>query len=155
MKKWPHHLSSERLHLYAGGTTGGIIIGVLLLAVPVAFILSLFLFLIIGIYSGSFAQYNECKQVTNEEEWYKNLLFLFIRKPTTCKWFHKNELPSSFLSRFGILFHDWKGPPLFILGHQNKSNSTTKRTKTRQSGIRRTKIVILEDNNEEIKISLY
>jgi len=142
-----------RLHLYAGGTTGGIITGVLLLAVPVAFILSVFLFLIIAIYSGSFAQYNECKQVTNEEKWYRNLLFFFTGRPTSGKWFDRNGLPSSFLSRFGILFDDWKGPPVFILGDQNEPNSITKWTESGQSGIRRTKTVCSEDSNEEIKIS--
>ncbi|KAL9277823.1 hypothetical protein ACSQ67_024948 [Phaseolus vulgaris] len=145
-------LSQASTFVIKGGTTGGIITGVLLLAVPVAFILSVFLFLIIGIYSGSFAQYNECKQVT-EEKWYRNLLFFFIGRPTTGKWFDRNGLPSSFLSRFGILFDDWKGPPVFILGNQNESNSPSKWTESGQSGIRRTKTVSSEDSNEEIKIS--
>jgi len=138
-----------RLHLYAGGTTGGIITGVLLLA----FISLVFLFLIIAIYSESFAQYNESNQVTNEEKWYRNLLFFFIGRPTTGKWFDRNGVPSSFLARFGILFDDWKGPPVFILGDQNESNSITKWTESGQSEITRTKTVSLEDNNEETKIS--
>ena len=62
-----------RLHVYAGGTTGGIITGVLLLAIPVAFILSALLFLIIAIYAGSFAQYKEFKKITNEQKWYTKL----------------------------------------------------------------------------------
>ncbi|KAG2405235.1 uncharacterized protein HKW66_Vig0044900 [Vigna angularis] len=135
------------------GTTGGIITGVLLLAVPVAFISSVFLFLIIAIYSGSFAQYNECNEVTNEEKWHRKLLFFFSGRPATGKWFDRNGLPSSFLSRFGILFDDWKGPPVFILGHQNESNSLTKWTESGQSDITRTKTVSSEDSNEEIKIS--
>ncbi|WVZ07629.1 hypothetical protein V8G54_020975 [Vigna mungo] len=147
------NICNKRLHLYAGGTTGGIITGVLLLAVPVAFVSSVFLFLIIAIYSGSFAQYNECNQVTNEDKWHRKLLFFFSGRPATGKWFDRNGLPSSFLSRFGILFDDWKGPPVFILGHQNESNSLTKWTESGQSEITRTKTVSSEDSNEEIKIS--
>ncbi|XP_027922299.1 uncharacterized protein LOC114180015 [Vigna unguiculata] len=146
-------LSQASTFVIKGGTTGGIITGVLLLAVPVAFISSVFLFLIIAIYSGSFAQYNECNQVTNEEKWYRNLLFFFIGRPTTGKWFDRNGLPSSFLARFGILFDDWKGPPVFILGDQNESNSITKWTESGQSEITRTKTVTSEDSNEETKIS--
>ncbi|QCE10561.1 hypothetical protein DEO72_LG10g1791 [Vigna unguiculata] len=117
------------------------------------FVIKVFLFLIIAIYSESFAQYNESNQVTNEEKWYRNLLFFFIGRPTTGKWFDKNGVPSSFLARFGILFDDWKGPPVFILGDQNESNSITKWTESGQSEITRTKTVSLEDNNEETKIS--
>ncbi|RDX85024.1 hypothetical protein CR513_33843, partial [Mucuna pruriens] len=148
-------LSQSSTFVIKGGTTGGIITGVLLLAIPVAFILSILLFLIIAIYSGCFAQYKEFKQVTNEEKWYMKLLIFFIGRPTTGKWLNRNGLPSSFLSRYGILFNDWKGPPVLILDDQNEPNSITKWSESGQSGIGRTKTVSSEDSNEDIKISTF
>ena len=122
-----------------------------MLAIPAAFILSASLFLIIAIYSGSFAQYKEFKQVTNEEEWYKKLWFFFVGRPTTGKWFYRDGLPLSYLSRFGILFDDWKGSPVLVLGDQHELNTMTKWTESGQSGIGRMKAVSSEDSNEENK----
>ncbi|XP_061368104.1 uncharacterized protein LOC133311102 [Gastrolobium bilobum] len=148
-------LSQSSTFVIQGGTKGGIITGVLLLAVPVAFILSVMLFLIIAISSGSFAQYKEFKQVTIEEEWYMKLWFFFIGRPTTGKWFNRHGLPSSFVSRFGILFDDWKGYPVLLLGDQNEPNTITKWTDSAPSGIGRMKAVSSEDNNEENKIPIF
>ena len=121
-----------------------------------AFILLALLFLIIAIYVGSFAQYKQFKKITNEEKWYTKLLFCFIGRSTTGKWFNREGLPSSFLSRFGILFDDWKGPPVLILGDQNEQNNTiTKWSESGKSGNGRTKTVCSEDSNEEIKISTF
>ncbi|TKY63063.1 hypothetical protein E2542_SST12928 [Spatholobus suberectus] len=148
-------LSQSSIFVIKGGTRGGIITGVLLLAIPVAFILSILLFFIIAIYSGSFAQYKEFKQVTNEQKWYMKLLFFFTGRPTTGKWFSRDGLPSSLLSRFGTLFDDRKGPPVLILGDQNELNTITKWTESGQSGSGRMKTVSSEDSNEEIKISTF
>ncbi|KAL2320299.1 hypothetical protein Fmac_029268 [Flemingia macrophylla] len=148
-------LSQSSTFIIKGGTTGGIITGVLLQAIPVAFILSTLLFLIIAIYSGSFAQYKEFKQVTDVEKWYTKLSFFFIGRPATGKWFNRNGLPYSFLSRFGILFDDWKGTPVLILGDQHEPNATTKWTESGQSRIGRMKTMSSEDSNEEIKISTF
>ncbi|KAK7336077.1 hypothetical protein VNO77_16606 [Canavalia gladiata] len=147
-------LSQSSTFVIKGGTTGGIITGVLLLAIPIAFILSVLLFLTIAIYSGSFVQYKEFKQVTDEEEWYMKIWSFFIGKPTTGKWFNRDGLPSSFLSRFGILFDGWKGFPVLVLDDQNEPNTITKWTESGQSGIGRMKAVSSEDSNEENKISI-
>ncbi|XP_027352994.1 uncharacterized protein LOC113863563 [Abrus precatorius] len=148
-------LSQSSTFVIKGGTTGGIITGVLLQAIPAAFILSVLLFLVIAIYSGSFAQYKEFKQVTDEEEWYIKLWFFSVGRPTTGKWFNRKRLPSSFLSRFGILFDNWKGPPVLVLSDQNELNTITKWTESGQSGIGRMKTVNSEDSNEENKISTF
>ncbi|OIW02971.1 hypothetical protein TanjilG_13608 [Lupinus angustifolius] len=74
-------ISQSSTFVIKGGTTRGIITGVLLLAIPAAFILSVFLFLTIAISSGSFAQYKEFKQVTNEE-WRMKLWFFLVGRPT-------------------------------------------------------------------------
>lgn len=123
-----------------------------MLAIPAAFIISVSLFLIIAISSGSFAQYKEFEQVTNEEKWYMKLWFFFVGRPTTGKWFYRDGLPSSFLSRFGILFDSWKGSPVLVSGDQNEPNTLIKLTDSGQSGIGRMKAVSSEDSNEENKI---
>lgn len=79
-------------------------------------------------------------------------MFFLIGRPTTGKWLSRDGLPSSFLSRFGILFDNWKGPPVLILVDQNEPNAITKWT---ESGIGRMKTVSSEDSNEEIKISTF
>ncbi|KAE9599554.1 hypothetical protein Lalb_Chr14g0363441 [Lupinus albus] len=144
-------LSQSSTFVIKGGTTRGIITGVLLLAIPAAFILSLFLFLTIAISSGSFAQYKEFNQVTNEA-WCMKLWFFLVGRPTTGNWFYKERLPSSFLSRFGILFDNWKGSPVHVSCDQNEPNTITKWTESGQSGIGRMKAINLEDNNEVNKI---
>ncbi|GMN57513.1 hypothetical protein TIFTF001_026618 [Ficus carica] len=119
-------ISQSSAFVIRGGTTGGIITGALLLAVPAAFILSLCLFLVIAVFSGSLVQYKEIKHVAIDEPWYKKLWFFLTMKPTTGKWFFTEGVPSSFLSRFGILFESQKGPPLFVFVDQNDSNTTNK-----------------------------
>ncbi|KAL4307642.1 hypothetical protein AHAS_Ahas16G0298700 [Arachis hypogaea] len=146
----------SKLQFYAGGSTrGGIITGVLLLAIPAAFILSVSLFIIIVINSGKFAQYKEFNKVPNQEVWYKKLWFLFVGKPTTGKWFYRDGLPSSFLSGFGILFDNCKGSPALVLGDQHELNTMTKWTESGQSGNERIKGVNSEDSNEENKNSIF
>lgn len=140
--------------LTAGGTTGGIITGALLLAVPAAFILSLCLFLIIAVFSGSLLQYKEIKHVVITESWYIKLWFFFTMKPTTGKWFYREGVPSSFLSRFGILFENWKGPPLFVFVDQNDSNTTNKWGGSGHYGIGRIRAVSSVDSTEETEIPL-
>ncbi|KAL1314635.1 hypothetical protein HN51_041455 [Arachis hypogaea] len=148
-------LSQSSAFLIKGGSTRGIITGVLLLAIPAAFILSASLFIIIVINSGKFARYEEFNQVPNQEVWYKKLWFLFVGKPTTGKWFYRDGLPSSFLSGFGILFDNCKGSPVLVLGNQHELNTMTKWTESGQSGNERIKGVNSEDSNEENKNSIF
>ncbi|GMP30081.1 hypothetical protein CsSME_00004910 [Camellia sinensis var. sinensis] len=137
-----------------GGTTGGILTGTLLLAIPVGFILSVCLFLIITIFSGSFAQYTEVKHMHNKEPWYTKLWLFFTGRPTIGKWLYREGLPSSFLPRFGILFENRRGPPLFVLVDQNDSNSKPKWAESGLSGIGRRRAVSSDDSNEETKVPM-
>ncbi|CAL9014838.1 unnamed protein product [Prunus brigantina] len=137
-----------------GGTTGGIITGALLLAIPAALILSVCLFQIIAIFYGSFVQYKEVKHVARKEPWTEKLWYFLTGRPSAGKWFYKEGLPSSFLLRFGILFESFQGPPLFIFVDQNEPNSRSKWTGSGRSGIGRMRPVSLEDSTEEIKTPL-
>ncbi|XP_058093203.1 uncharacterized protein LOC131239494 isoform X1 [Magnolia sinica] len=135
-----------------GGTTEGIIAGSLLLAVPAALLLSVCLFLIVAIFMGSFVQYKEVKRADANDPWHTKLLFFFTGKPTIGKWFHWEGLPPSFLPRFGILFEDRKGPPVFISVDRNDPSSTPEWTNSGQSGIGRMRAIISDDGQGEAKI---
>lgn len=143
-----------RLYLYAGGTTRGIITGALLLTIPAAFILSVFIFLIIAIFSGSFAQYKEVRQIANEETWYMKFWFFITGRSTNGKWFYREGLPSSFLPRFGILFESYKGSPVVVFVDQNDPNTYKKWAKSDQTGIGKMKAVSSDGSNKEIKIPM-
>lgn len=136
----------------SGGTTGGIITGALLLAIPAALILSVFLFLMIAIFLGSFVQYKEIRHVVMREQWHTKLWFFFTGRPATGKWFYREGLPSIFFPLFGILFENRKGPPLFVFVDENDPNTIPKWTESEQSGIGRMRAVSLDDSNEEIRI---
>ncbi|KAJ7970605.1 Transmembrane protein [Quillaja saponaria] len=149
-------ISQSAAFVIRGGTTGGIIVGALLLAIPAAFIFSVSLFLIIAIFFGSSAQYKEVKHVHNEETCYacKELRHFFTGRPTIGKWFYREGLPSSFFSRFGVLFENRKGPPLLVLVDQNDPSTIPKWTNSSENGIGRMRPVNSEDSNEEIIIPM-
>lgn len=147
-------ISQSAAFVIRGGTTGGILTGTLLLAIPAGFILSVCLFLIITIFSGSFAQYTEVKHMHKKEPWYTKLWLFFTDRPTIGKWLYREGLPSSFLPRFGILFENRRGPPLFVLVDQNDSNSKPKWAESGLSGIGRMRAVSSDDSNEETKVPM-
>lgn len=145
-------ISQSSIFLIKGGTAKGIITRALLLTIPTAFILSVCLFLTIVIFTGTLAWYKEIRYVTAEVPWYKHIWFFFAGRPSNGKWFYIEGLPSSFLARFGILFEDQKGPPVYILMDQNDSNTIPRWTGSGQSGIERMRAVSSDDSNEEAKI---
>ncbi|XVF16198.1 hypothetical protein REPUB_Repub10bG0011300 [Reevesia pubescens] len=147
-------ISQSSAFLIRGGTIQGIITGAFLLAIPAAFILSVFLFLIIAVFTGSLAQYKEIRHATAEEQWYKKLWFFLVGRPARGKWFYMDGLPSSFLSRVGILFEDQKGPPLFVFVDQNDTNTMPRWVESGQNGIGRMRAVSSDDSHDEMKIPL-
>ncbi|XP_030953566.1 uncharacterized protein LOC115976435 isoform X2 [Quercus lobata] len=147
-------ISQSSAFIIRGGTTRGIIIGALLLAIPAAFILSVCLFLVFAIFSGSFFQYKEVKHRDIEEPWCTKLWFFFTGRPTTGRWFYREGLSSSFLLHLGILFESWKGPPLFVFVNQNDPNTILRWTESGNRGIGRMRAISSGDSNEETKSSL-
>ncbi|KAL5797191.1 hypothetical protein ACOSQ2_002011 [Xanthoceras sorbifolium] len=145
-------ISQSAAFVLRGATTGGIIIGALLLSIPAALILSVCLFLVIAILLGSFAQYKEIRHVAVKEPWYTELWFSFTGRPVNGKWFYKEGLPSSFFALFGILFENRKGPPFFVFVDENDPNTIPNWTESDQSGIGRMRAVSSDDSNEEIRI---
>lgn len=123
-----------------------------MLAIPAALILSVFLFLVIAIFLGSFAQYKEIRYVALKEKWHTKLWFFFTGRPSIGKWFYREGLPSSFFALFGILFENRKGPPLFVIVDENDPNTIPRWIESNQSGIGRMKAISSDNSNEEIRI---
>lgn len=147
-------ISQSSTFVIKGGTTAGIITGALLLAIPAALIISVCLFQLIAIFSGSYFQYKEVKHVARKEPWYTRLCYVVTGGPSSGKWFCKEGIPSSFLPRFGILFESLKGPPFFIFVDQNEPNSISKWTGSGNSGIGRMRPVSLDGSTEGNKIPI-
>ncbi|KAK8672455.1 hypothetical protein V6N13_110824 [Hibiscus sabdariffa] len=147
-------VSQSAAFVIRGGTIEGIITGALLLAIPAAFILSVCLFLIIAVFTGSLAQYKEIRYGTVEEQWHKKLWFFIVGRPAHGKWFYMDGLPTSFLSCFGILFENHKGPPMYVFVDQNDTNTMPRWVGSGQNGIGRMRAVSSDDSHEEVKIPL-
>lgn len=147
-------ISQSAAFVIRGGTTGGVLCGTLLLAIPAGFILSVCLFLVIAIFYGNFVQYTEVKHINNKESCCMKLWHFFIGRPTIGKWLYREGLPSSFLPRFGILFENRRGPPSFVLLDQNDPNNKPKWTESGLSGIGRMRALSSDDSNEETKVPM-
>ncbi|OVA09534.1 hypothetical protein BVC80_9101g56 [Macleaya cordata] len=150
-------ISQSSAFVLRGSTTAGIITGALLLAIPIALILSVCLFLIIAIFTSSFVRYKEIKYTrsSTNEPWHTKMLALFTGKTATCKWFYREGLPSSFLPRFGFLFEDRKGPPVFVSVDQNDPNSIPKWIDSGQRGIGRMRAVNFDEGSEEPIVPIF
>ncbi|KAK9108488.1 hypothetical protein Syun_024499 [Stephania yunnanensis] len=136
--------------LLRGGTIGGIISGFFLLAIPVALVLFVFLFLIVAIFTNDFVQYKEVKYMGTCKPWHAFLL----GQPVLGKWFYQQELPSSFVPRFGFLFEDRRGPPVYVLVSENDQYGIPKWINSDQSGIGRIRAVNSDGRNEESEVSI-
>ncbi|KAF6150086.1 hypothetical protein GIB67_002868 [Kingdonia uniflora] len=145
-------ISQSSAFVIKGGTTGGIITGALLLAIPAALILSVSLFLIVAIFTSGFVQYKEIRHMGIPEPWHAKIVGFLAGRATTGKWFYFEGLPLSFLPRFGFLFEDKKGPPVIIKVDHNDPNNVPKWIENGQTGIGRMRAVNFGDNIEETKI---
>ncbi|KAJ6302233.1 hypothetical protein OIU77_016342 [Salix suchowensis] len=145
-------ISQSSAFVMKGDSPRGILIGALLLVVPGALISFTILFLIIAIFSGSFSQYKEIRDIVAGDPWYKKLLSVFTGKQVTGKWFYREGLPTSLLPRFGILFENLRGPPLFVFVDHCDPNTLPVWIESGQSGIGRMRAVSSDDSSEETKM---
>ncbi|KAG9445995.1 hypothetical protein H6P81_012123 [Aristolochia fimbriata] len=139
--------------LLRGGTTGGIIIGALLLSIPAAFFISVTLFLIVAIFSGGFVQYKELKQADQDISWHMKLMVFLIGRSVKGKWFQWDGTPVSFMPRYGILFEDRRGPRLFVKNDHIDPSQVPEWTDSGQNGIGRMRAVSSDDGNTDVTIS--
>lgn len=134
-----------------GGTTVGITVGVVLLALPAAFLLSVFLFLVVAVFTGDLSQYKEIRSENEKFGLCSRFFAALVGRNAIGKWFRKEGLPSSFLARFGILFEDRKGPAKLIFVNEDNPKWIDSGT----SGIGRMRAVNSEDDFEERTPALF
>ncbi|XP_061952600.1 uncharacterized protein LOC133675283 isoform X1 [Populus nigra] len=101
--------------LVRGGTTSGIIVGILLLGVVGFILLALFLILSIGITFGKLLQYKEVHQEGQIFHWYQDIIRVTLGPGKRGQWTWKNQPKSVYLVRLGALFEDLRGPPKYML----------------------------------------
>ncbi|KAJ4973650.1 hypothetical protein NE237_006824 [Protea cynaroides] len=98
-----------------GGTTSGVIVGVLLLGVESFLLLALLLFLSAGITLGKLLQYKEVHQEGQQFHWYQEIVRVTLGPGKRGQWTWKNQLNSIYPTMLGPLFEDLRGPPKYML----------------------------------------
>jgi hypothetical protein len=103
------------IFMVQGGTTSGIIVGILLLGVVGFILLALFLILSIGITFGKLLQYKEVHQEGQIFHWYQDIIRVTLGPGKRGQWTWNNQPKSVYLVRLGALFEDLRGPPKYML----------------------------------------
>ncbi|XP_063947909.1 uncharacterized protein LOC108218960 isoform X2 [Daucus carota subsp. sativus] len=101
--------------LLKGGSTAGTIVGSLLLAAVSFAVLALFLFLSAGITYGKLLQYKEVHKEGQKSHWYQELIRVTLGPGKRGQWTWINQSNSVYLTKFGPLFEDVRGPPKYML----------------------------------------
>ncbi|CAM6012995.1 unnamed protein product [Sphagnum balticum] len=107
-----------------GRTVAGIVVGVLLLAIPFSFILSVALMLTFAVFFGRLVEYKEIRFKPHLEDGSypqpttpppsSKLVALLTGKGYPSKWVRMEGLATTFLPRYGLLIEDRKGPPRLV-----------------------------------------
>ncbi|KAK4394718.1 hypothetical protein Sango_1626100 [Sesamum angolense] len=101
--------------LIQGGTSSGMIVGVLILSLVAFLLLCLLLFLSFGITFGKLLQYKEVHQEGQKFHWYQELIRVTLGPGKRGQWTWKNQHRSFYLTILGPLFEDLRGPPKYML----------------------------------------
>ncbi|XP_047316838.1 uncharacterized protein LOC124920397 isoform X2 [Impatiens glandulifera] len=117
-------ISEAAAAIIKGGTSSGVLVGVLLLVIVSFLLLALFLFLSVGITLGKLLQYKEVHQVGQEFHWYQELIRVTLGPGKRGQWTWKNQEKSAYLTMFGPLFEDLRGPPKYMLSQISGGNPT-------------------------------
>ncbi|KAM7272613.1 hypothetical protein ACFE04_027276 [Oxalis oulophora] len=109
--------------LVKGGSTSGIIVGILLLSVVGFILMVIFMFLSIGITLGKLLQYKEVHEEELKFHWYNELVRVTLGPGKRGQWTWNNEGSFVYLIMFGPLFEDLRGPPKYMLSQISGGNS--------------------------------
>ncbi|KAL0440991.1 UNVERIFIED_CONTAM: hypothetical protein Sradi_0038000 [Sesamum radiatum] len=101
--------------LIQGGTSSGMIVGVLILSLVAFLLLCLLLFLSFGITFGKLLQYKEVHHEGQKFHWYQELIRVTLGPGKRGQWTWKNQHRSFYLTILGPLFEDLRGPPKYML----------------------------------------
>ncbi|XP_034673186.1 uncharacterized protein LOC117904606 isoform X2 [Vitis riparia] len=109
--------------LVKGGTTSAVVVGILLFGVVAFVLLALFLFLSVGISFGKLLQYKEVHREGLQFHWYQDIVRVTLGPGKRGQWTWKNQSNSVYLTMFGPLFEDLRGPPKYMLSQIAGGNS--------------------------------
>ncbi|XVE54977.1 hypothetical protein DITRI_Ditri03aG0124600 [Diplodiscus trichospermus] len=110
--------------LVAGGTASGVVVGILLLGFVAFVLLSLLLFLSVGITLGKLLQYKEVHREGQQFHWYQDIIRVTLGPGKRGQWTSKNEANSVYLTMLGPLFEDLRGPPKYMVSQISGGNSS-------------------------------
>ncbi|KAK6249525.1 hypothetical protein SCA6_003530 [Theobroma cacao] len=108
--------------LVAGGTPSGVVVGILLLGVVAFVLLSLLLFLSVGITLGKLLQYKEVHREGQQFHWYQDIIRVTLGPGKRGQWTWKKKANSVHLTMFGPLFEDLRGPPKYMVSQISGDN---------------------------------
>ncbi|KAK1280027.1 hypothetical protein QJS04_geneDACA002794 [Acorus gramineus] len=108
-------ISQASTAIVRGGSTAGVVVGVLLLGLLSILLLSLFLFLSVGITSGKLLQYKEVHREGQKSHWYQELVRVTLGPGKRGQWTWKDQPNSTRLAKLSPLFEDLRGPPKYML----------------------------------------
>ncbi|KAJ0985768.1 hypothetical protein J5N97_004124 [Dioscorea zingiberensis] len=110
-----------------GRCPGDIIVGILLLGIALALLLSLILFLSFGITMGKLLQYKEVHQVGQVFHWYQEIIRVSLGPGKKGQWtWMKDDSNSVWLTRLGPMFEDLRGPPKYMLSQISGGRNSEK-----------------------------
>ncbi|XP_027368449.1 uncharacterized protein LOC113874415 isoform X2 [Abrus precatorius] len=101
--------------LIQGRVPSGVAVGILLLVFVCIVLLALFLFLSVGITFGKLLQYKEVHQEGETYHWYQELVRVTLGPGKRGQWTWNEKTRSVYLTIFGPLFEDLRGPPKYML----------------------------------------
>lgn len=117
-------LCQASVTIIKGTCAGGIIVGSLLLGITASLLLSLILFLSIGITMGKLLQYKEVHQVGQVFHWYQEIIRVCLGPGKRGQWtWMKDDLNSARLTQLGPMFEDLRGPPKYMLSQISGSRN--------------------------------
>ncbi|KAI4336176.1 hypothetical protein L6164_014735 [Bauhinia variegata] len=109
--------------LIEGGPPSAKVVGILLLVFVSCVLLGLFSFLSFGITLGKLLQYKEVHQEGQRFHWYHEIVRVTLGPGKRGQWTWKNQPNSVYLTIFGPLFEDLRGPPKYMLSQISGSSS--------------------------------
>ncbi|XP_073108633.1 uncharacterized protein [Elaeis guineensis] len=110
-----------------GKTTGGAVVGIAFLGISAFLLISLLLFLSLGITMGKLLQYKEVHQEGQKFHWYQELVRVTLGPGKRGQWSWKDQANSVYLTKLGPLFEDLRGPPKYMLSQISGGGSQGKR----------------------------
>ncbi|XWS37504.1 hypothetical protein CRYUN_Cryun19dG0048500 [Craigia yunnanensis] len=111
--------------LVGGGTLSGVVVGSILLGVVAFVLLSLLLFLSVGITLGKLLQYKEVHREGQQFHWYQDIIRVTLGPGKRGQWTWKNEVNSVYLTMLGPLFEDLRGPPKYMVSQISGGNPSS------------------------------